>query len=63
MGAMKRYENSGGWVALTFMLIFFSMAFGMGYASKVQHEQQRKACEVERGLFVSQPRSESFCVK
>lgn len=60
--ALQKYEESGGWVAVTFLVIFTAMIGLMGYAGHLQREAMRGECDALGGDFVVRPHGESVCV-
>lgn len=62
MSALQTYEQSGGWVALTFLTIFAALIGLMGYAGHCQKVELRAECERKGGEFVWRPRAENLCV-
>ena len=59
---LKKYEESGGWVAVTFFTFFVAMIVLMGYAGHQQKVAMRAECESKGGEFVWRPHSESLCI-
>lgn len=62
MRARQRYEASGGYVALAFILTFFSLVALMAYAGVRQEAAERSECETKGGEYVWRPHSESLCL-
>lgn len=60
--ALQKYEESGGWVAITFLTIFVALIILMGYAGYTQREQARAECETLGGDFIAKPHGENLCV-
>lgn len=59
--ALQKYEESGGWVALTFITVFIVLVGLMGYAGHAQKEAARAECDLKGGDFLARGH-EILCV-
>lgn len=59
---LQKYEESGGWVAVTFLIIFVALIALMGYAGYSQREAARAECAEKGGDFIAKPHGENLCV-
>lgn len=62
MTARQKYEDSGGLVALIFILGFFALVGLMGYAGAQQQAAMRSQCADKGGDLIWRPHGNSLCV-